>query len=31
LVDGSPAKVDQAKLAELMLLSLAEEESKKEE
>ncbi len=31
LVDGSPAKVDQAKLAELMLLSLAEEEVKKEE
>jgi aspartyl-tRNA synthetase len=30
LVDGSPAKVDQAKLAELMLLSLAEEEGKKE-
>jgi aspartyl-tRNA synthetase len=29
LVDGSPAKVDQSKLAELMLLSLAEEEDKK--
>jgi aspartyl-tRNA synthetase len=31
LVDGSPAKVEQAKLAELMLISMAEEESKKEE
>ena len=31
LVDGSPAKVDQAKLSELMLLSLAEEEGKREE
>jgi len=30
LVDGAPAKVDQAKLSELMLLSLAEEEEKKE-
>jgi aspartyl-tRNA synthetase len=30
LVDGAPAKVDQAKLSELMILSLAEEEEKKE-
>ncbi|MDD1770633.1 MAG: aspartate--tRNA ligase [Methanomassiliicoccales archaeon] len=30
LVDGAPAKVDQAKLQELMILSLAEEEEKKE-
>jgi aspartyl-tRNA synthetase len=31
LVDGSPAKVDQSKLQELMLISLAEDEGKKEE
>jgi aspartyl-tRNA synthetase len=31
LVDGSPAKVDQGKLSELMLLSLAEENEQKEE
>jgi len=31
LVDGSPAKVDQGKLSELMLLSLAEEGEQKEE
>lgn len=30
LVDGSPAKVEQAKLAELMLLSLAEEEKEED-
>jgi aspartyl-tRNA synthetase len=30
LVDGSPAKVDQAKLQELMLLSIAEEEKEAE-
>jgi aspartyl-tRNA synthetase len=28
LVDGSPAKVDQSKLQELMLISIAEEEKK---
>jgi len=31
LVDGSPAKVDQSKLQELMLLSIAEEDRKEED
>ncbi|HTY47485.1 MAG TPA: aspartate--tRNA ligase [Methanomassiliicoccales archaeon] len=30
LVDGAPAKVDQSKLSELMLISIAEEEEKRE-